>query len=321
MPVSLSSPTPRASLGDVSDDAAAGHSAEHVTDRPVHERDGSVYHYTDIKGLKGILDSGQIWGTHVAYLNDSQEFSYGVEAICAMIARYGEHIKASGQAEPELRSSAILSVCRNMLRAQELIEDDFGPFVACFSMSADDLSQWRGYANGGYAIQFDSQILRETVQQATLPTELPIAEPVPIPELHPVEYLPDRQSEQVTRLLDDHIDELIHAVGDDTVSGIHPAQQRLVRRIIPLAASMKHKKFLGEAEQRLISHTSETFYSTSRIGLIPRVRFEFDRSAIKGVLVGPSEHCDAKTLSLYRYLRRRYPKADVVRSSVPYRDI
>ncbi|VAZ85070.1 hypothetical protein LAUMK42_03903 [Mycobacterium persicum] len=37
--------------------------------------------------------------------------------------------------------------------------------------------------------------------------------------------------------------------------------------------------------------------------------------------MGPSEHCDAKTLSLYRYLRRRYPNADVVRSSVPYRDI
>ncbi|MGV7280236.1 MULTISPECIES: DUF2971 domain-containing protein [Mycobacterium] len=245
----------------MSDDAAAGHSAEHAADWPVHESDGSVYHYTDIKDLKGILDSGHIWGTHVAYLNDSQEFSYGVEAICAMIARYGEHVKASGQAE--LRSSAILSVCNNVLRAQELIEDDFGPFVACFSMSGDDLSQWRGYANGGFAIQFDSQILKESVKQTTLPTQLPIAESAPVPELHPVEYLPERQSARVARLIDDHIDELVHAVGDDTVSGIHPAQQRLVRRIIPLAASMKHKKFLGEAEQRLISHTSETFYSTS----------------------------------------------------------
>ncbi|WP_142393138.1 DUF2971 domain-containing protein [Mycobacterium kansasii] len=305
----------------MSDDAAAGGSAEQVTDWPVRESDGSVYHYTDIKGLKGILDSGQIWGTHVAYLNDSQEFSYGVEAICAMIARYGEHVKASTQTEPELRSSAILGVCKNVLRAQELIADDFGPFVACFSMFGDDLSQWRGYANGGYAIEFDSRILKDSVKQTTLPTELPISESTPVPELHPVEYLPERQSARVARLVDDHIDELIHAVGDDPGAGIHPAQQRLVRRIIPLAASMKHKKFFGEAEQRLISHTSETFYSTSRIGLIPRVRFEFDRSAVKGVLVGPSEHCDAKTLSLCRYLRRWYPKAEVIRSNVPYRDI
>ncbi|OOK80505.1 hypothetical protein BZL29_2146 [Mycobacterium kansasii] len=260
----------------------------------MRESDGSVYHYTDIKGLKGILDSGQIWGTHVAYLNDSQEFSYGVEAICAMIARYGEHVKASTQTEPELRSSAILGVCKNVLRAQELIADDFGPFVACFSMFGDDLSQWRGYANGGYAIEFDSRILKDSVKQTTLPTELPISESTPVPELHPVEYLPERQSARVARLVDDHIDELINAVGDDPGTGIHPAQQRLVRRIIPLAASMKHKKFFGEAEQRLISHTSETFYSTSRIGLIPRVRFEFDRSAVKGVLVGPANTATPK---------------------------
>lgn len=125
----------------------------------------------------------------------------------------------------------------------------------------------------------------------------------------------------MTELIDHHGDELIEAAHDDTFRGVDPAQERLIRKIIPLAASMKHQKFVGEAEQRLASHTSETFYSPSRIGLIRRVRFEFDPTAVTGVLVGPSEHCDVKILSLYRYLRHRYPKVEVIRSNVPYRDI
>ncbi|MEU6190491.1 hypothetical protein [Nocardia sp. NPDC047038] len=43
-----------------------------------YSNDKQLYHYTDINGLKGILDSGEIWLTHMAYLNDSQEFEYGI---------------------------------------------------------------------------------------------------------------------------------------------------------------------------------------------------------------------------------------------------
>lgn len=30
----------------------------------------TLYHYTDMRGLKGILEVGQIWFTHYWYLND-----------------------------------------------------------------------------------------------------------------------------------------------------------------------------------------------------------------------------------------------------------
>lgn len=154
-----------------------------------------------------------------------------------------------------------------------------------------------------------------------IPADLAIAESTSPPELHPVEYLPAKQCARVAQLVDEHVDELIEAAQTTTEVDHRRAHQRLLRRIIPMAAAMKHRKFVGEAEQRLIAHTSETFYSASRIGLVPRVRFEFDRSAVTGVFVGPSEHCDVKVLSLYRYLRRNYPAAEVIRSNVPYRDI
>ena len=34
---------------------------------------GLLYHYTDQKGLSGIIDSGNIWATHFRFLNDTSE--------------------------------------------------------------------------------------------------------------------------------------------------------------------------------------------------------------------------------------------------------
>ena len=46
---------------------------------------GDLYHYTTIGGLQGILDSGCLYGTHVAFMNDSKEFDYGIGVICDLI--------------------------------------------------------------------------------------------------------------------------------------------------------------------------------------------------------------------------------------------
>ncbi|MFO1205708.1 MAG: hypothetical protein U1E63_08295 [Burkholderiales bacterium] len=32
-----------------------------------------LYHYTTAEGLKGIVESQQLWATNIAYLNDAEE--------------------------------------------------------------------------------------------------------------------------------------------------------------------------------------------------------------------------------------------------------
>lgn len=138
---------------------------------------------------------------HVAYLNDSQEFSYGVDAICAMIHQYGSEVKASADnLTGELRAKVIMGVCTKVLRAKNVLEENLGPFVTCFSIYGDELSQWRGYANGGYAIRFDGEILKNSVKQTTAPTDLPISGLAPRPELHLVEYLPEKAARAHDRI-------------------------------------------------------------------------------------------------------------------------
>jgi hypothetical protein len=101
------------------------------------QSDGHLYHYTDIGGLKGILDSGQLWGTHAAYLNDSQEFSYGVDAICDLIKKYADYVKSPEAAdqygtERDLLSTIITGVQQLVLGSKDVLEEELGPFVHVF---------------------------------------------------------------------------------------------------------------------------------------------------------------------------------------------
>lgn len=62
----------------------------------------SLYHYTDVGGLHGILKSKKLYATHVAYLNDSQETLYGMQVGIDQLKELGretpqELIDACGQ--------------------------------------------------------------------------------------------------------------------------------------------------------------------------------------------------------------------------------
>lgn len=45
-----------------------------------------LYHYTDARGLKGIIESGQIWFTDYRHMNDPSELVHGME-FAHLVAR------------------------------------------------------------------------------------------------------------------------------------------------------------------------------------------------------------------------------------------
>jgi hypothetical protein len=96
-------------------------------------------HYTDFAGLKGILESRQLWATYGRTLNDSTERQYGHEMM-------GKHLR--GKIPPE---------------AQQFVESQLDSprrnFVSCFCQSSQVLSMWRAYASfgGGYCLEFDGR--------------------------------------------------------------------------------------------------------------------------------------------------------------------
>ena len=91
-----------------------------------------------------------------------------------------------------------------------------------------------------------------------------------------------------------------------------------------IASRIKHPKFAEEQEFRIITQGPEDFYTPTKLGLVPRVRVQFDRKAIRGIMVGPGEFSDVRKLSIERYIEKNagwYWDVEVTLSEVPYREV
>jgi hypothetical protein len=117
----------------------------------------TLYHYTTPTGFKGIIESGVLRATHVAYTNDRIELLHAVE-ITRSCVRDRQH-NATTQSE------------KNLLAALDANLANTTPFntlpvaISCFCEDGDLLSQWRGYGlgEGGIAIGFDAKKVLATL--------------------------------------------------------------------------------------------------------------------------------------------------------------
>jgi len=95
----------------------------------------ALYHYTDFKGLKGILESRRLWLTAHRYLNDPSEIEYGKKIILDVIKdRLGRN--------PQLNmffQSAF----------ESLITEAYQCYITSFCKEGDYLPAWRYYGNDG----------------------------------------------------------------------------------------------------------------------------------------------------------------------------
>lgn len=97
-------------------------------------KDGSIYHYTSLEGLKGIIEGNALWLTHYKFLNDPNELVY--------YKKYDEN---------------------NMIKAIfDKISAQLIPMIMSFSEDSDSYSLWSNYTNHyGFNIEFDIKKLRK----------------------------------------------------------------------------------------------------------------------------------------------------------------
>src|SRR3989442_15987404 len=81
-----------------------------------------LYHYTDMAGLIGILDSQKLWFTHIQHLNDPTELVYGVRIATKTL-----------EDEAERGVDAVKAFCDLAKRTITLGSDVLGFYVISFS--------------------------------------------------------------------------------------------------------------------------------------------------------------------------------------------
>ncbi len=121
-----------------------GSAIDDAIDIPMSETPSvELFHYTDSAGLKGILDSGALWASSAAQLNDGSEWQYADELAEDVFA---QNVRAAPRLLDEWRR-----------RASNEKRHSHPPLVACFCDEGDLLSQWYRYAakGQGFAIGFD----------------------------------------------------------------------------------------------------------------------------------------------------------------------
>lgn len=136
----------------------------------------SLFHYTNAEGLVGILENQTLHATHSNFLNDSTECKSILAVLLPTIEAELREV-VPRLVEEKVFDRAILTdygdeiyvrEAEKMLQAMILATDRTAPFfITSFCIHDIDspafdhglLSQWRGYARGGFAIEFDEQAL------------------------------------------------------------------------------------------------------------------------------------------------------------------
>jgi hypothetical protein len=195
-----------------------------------------VYHYTTLEGMMGIVQSGSIWLSDYAYLNDRRELTYGTELLKEKV----QQLIASES------DSGLLSVLQTWDSNLESLQNRV--CITSFSADRDSLSQWRAY--GPVAIGFPVSRLGLHVNQA---------------DLQRVDY--DRDSQQ--KLIQIYLAHLCSAyrvdVAENRLEGMSDAYHR-VEGLVELLVFFKDPAFQSENEYRLAYVDNP--YLVERTGLV-----------------------------------------------------
>jgi hypothetical protein len=279
-----------------------------------------LYHYTDARGLDGILRNEELWLTSIAHLNDPSELIYGTKIATDELQRlaHGRH-------------DAIRLMCAILQEVlTERVVHLFDFFVSSLSRNRDELGQWRGYGDDGrgFAIGIAPHLFH--------PKQTPASDVKGTPIVAQVLYAKDeallRQRELVARV----VEIADRAIRAGLIPNAEQGQLFMKNLSVQLAISVlfncvttKHPAYAQEQETRLIltkdiRHTPADIETRNRGDDVVRfIRLKMPLRApgnLSGIVVGPAAPPEAEN-ECRRLLGELGIDAEglVSRSDIPYR--
>ena len=273
--------------------------------------DELLHHYTSVESFVSIIKGGELWASHIRYLNDTSEQHLIWDVLRARI-----------QARLD---TADESARRGLLLLQSLARSplDLDVYVLCFSRDgADRLTQWRGYGGGaGVAIGFDTEELEMRCLDFTAAKFQNSPFPMGSALLNRVSYLEPSGNKRSEHMID-----FIIGSPDETEPESRFTETELLnRRARFLSFSLKHNAFSDEREWRIALFDlpkGSARFRTRKSMVIPYFPFDLgpgrpEWPLIARVIVGPSPH-QAETIKAVKKMLD--DRVVVVGSSIPYRD-
>ena len=174
-----------------------------------------IYHYTNLDGLLGILENQSLWASNVNFINDSQEYIYGITLYKEILA-----LKSNASLTKEGKK-----ICH--FAEEYFLEVKQRTYCVSFCENKDLLSQWRGYSksNVGFSIGFENDFIWGEINSSdfNLPKILLPSSAKPMK----VEY----RSTMIKKMIQEWIDSIRILLKEIDVSEKAPASEE-IKRII-----------------------------------------------------------------------------------------
>ena len=201
-----------------------------------------LFHYTDIQGLKGILESNSLWASAAYYLNDLSEIEYGCSLLLGELSSWIEPNKDSKR----IAAQVLKHLCDVFKHPGSKLSRSLNIYVTCFCEKDNLLSQWRAYGlKGGYALGFRQRM--DLILKVAGPFNVKLAKVV---------YDKNKQLERVRGVLREVIVAVDAEFGDTPVTAnnletdiVVLLQELLLDEIV----RFKHPSFEDEREWRLVA--------------------------------------------------------------------
>lgn len=261
-----------------------------------------LYHYTDIKGLEGIVGKEKIWATDHCFLNDKSEFVHGINVFKKIIAKREVELSDFFTSRYDYERD-VAAVVGNIKRQE-------GIYCCSFTGNGNLLSQWRGYCpkEGGYSIGFSCEALRNLTKEQCS-------------ELFCCEYDKEEQAIMAKKT----VEQLL--LRFDGPAGLFECSNdtfhtHLRSDICFIASAFKNGHFREEAEWRLVSRRARGHAVNCRPdGKIkkPYIIFDLPNKAIEKIVIGPCKHPRRTKQALKDFVSSHGIDPKIIISDIPLR--
>jgi hypothetical protein len=280
-----------------------------------------IYHYTNDLGLRGILESGQLWLTDIFSLNDPSELRHGFShAIKVLNSKVGNGSPASRKFVENFAAFA----------RQGAIQASAHYFMCSFSASGDDLGQWRAYADNGrgYVLGFDGKALENgfTKEGDT---------PIPNNCTFQVTYKDAQLVDVHRQIIEKMFDLILLPRGRDLQIAAIKAYMAELQMLLTFytlqpAPFFKHEAYANEKEFRFLQihkagQCPEVKVRTRPYSLVRYREFNWRSSAanaLKRIVVGPAaDHDNAAQFARDCLGLFHAGAVEIAHSEIPYRAV
>ncbi|CAA0087642.1 Uncharacterised protein [Zhongshania aliphaticivorans] len=270
----------------------------------------TLYHYTSLSGVLGIIGSRSLWASDIRYMNDSAELRHTADLVSSEVARRINE----GHPRPYLLT-CFLDWVRHRITNGHIL------FGASFRSNGNLLSQWRGYSavGKGASLGFNPVTVAACAEKQ---------------QFRMGRCIYDRQEQLalINKVLDS-VEVLADGIADGVEREIyHQLFEHLESDLLRLAAILKHPSFEEEQEWRLVSpvvsdyqHASVNFRE-GRSMLVPYIKFSLvsgDNGAVDldHVYLGPTPNISLSMNSMKMCLAKHgiRPDRGIEYCQIPYR--